>query len=124
MLNTFKQKRRLILWLMLLLSTGFAATSLVSYFVSRNSIRHEIVLNELPLTTDNIYSEIQKDLIRPIFISSAMAHDTFLRDWVLAGEQDAEKITRYLKEVQSKNGAVTAFLSRSVAALITTRAAY
>lgn len=110
MLNkAFNEKRRLILWLTLLLTLGFVATSLVSYFVSRNAIRHEIVTNELPLTTDNIYSEIQKDLIRTVFVSSMMAHDTFLRDWILDGETDTTKITRYLKEVQEKYGAVTSF---------------
>ncbi|HEX5337404.1 MAG TPA: ATP-binding protein [Gallionella sp.] len=110
MLNkAFEEKRRLILWLTLLLTVGFAATSLVSYFVSKNSIRHEIVSNELPLTTDNVYSEIQKDLIRTVFVSSMMARDTFLRDWILDGERDTVKITRYLKEVQQKYDTITSF---------------
>lgn len=107
--EAFNEKRRLILGLTLLLCVGFAATSLVSYFVSRNAIRHQIIANELPLTTDNVYSEIQKDLIRPIFISSMMANDTFLRDWVLDGEHDAAKITKYLHEVQQKYGAASSF---------------
>lgn len=38
-----------------------------------HAIRESIVASELPLTSDNIYSEIQKDLIRPIFVSSMMA---------------------------------------------------
>ena len=44
-----------------LLVTGFLVTSLASYHVSKTSLRSEIILNELPLTSDNIYSEIQKD---------------------------------------------------------------
>ncbi|MGL4319033.1 MAG: sensor domain-containing diguanylate cyclase [Pseudomonas sp.] len=95
--------------LLVLLVGGFAATSLVSYVTSRDSIRQNIVNTELPLTSDTIYSEIQKDLIRPILISSMMSRDTFLRDWVLAGEQDAEPITRYLREVQEHYGAYTSF---------------
>jgi len=81
-------RAKLIAALWLLLSAGFLATTLVSYFNSRASIRDSIILTELPLTSDNVYSEIQKDLVRPVLISSTMAHDTFLRDWVLRGEQD------------------------------------
>ena len=92
-----------------LLVTGFLITSLASYFVSRNSLRTEISLNELPLTSDNIYSEIQRDLLSPVFISSLMATDTFLRDWVMAGEVDKTQITRYLKEIKARYNTVTSF---------------
>lgn len=102
-------KRKLIVLLSLLLSAGFMLTSVVSYFAAKASIRESIVLNELPLTSDNIYSEIQKDLVRPIFISSMMASDTFLRDWVLHGEKNTDQITKYLKEVKQRYSAFTSF---------------
>ncbi|RTL48233.1 MAG: GGDEF domain-containing protein [Rhodocyclaceae bacterium] len=102
-------RRRLILLLGLLLSAGFMATSLLSYMASRDAIRASIIDQELPLTADNIYTEIQKDLVRPIFISSMMASDTFVRDWVLHGEKDVGQMTRYLKEVQERYGAFTSF---------------
>lgn len=102
-------RQRLMLVLGLLLCAGFMVTSLLSYVVSRNAIRSSIIDLELPLTSDNIYTEIQKDLVRPIFISSMMASDTFLRDWVLHGEKNADQITRYLKEVQQRYGAFTSF---------------
>lgn len=102
-------KRSLILWLSLLLGLGFLVTTLASYQVSRSAIRDSIVGRELPLTTDNIYSEIQKDLIRPVLIASTMASDTFLRDWVLGGEKDVVRVTRYLAEVKERYGAFTSF---------------
>jgi len=102
-------KQKLIITLSLLLSFGFAATTLVNYFVSKAAIRGSIIASELPLTSDNIYTEIQKDLVRPIIISSMMASDTFLRDWVIAGEQDVEKIVRYLREIKNRYGAFTSF---------------
>lgn len=102
-------KRKLIITLCILLGAGFAATALVNYYASKASIRESIVASELPLTSDNLYSEIQKDLIRPVLISSMMASDTFLRDWVLAGEKDAEKMTRYLREIKERYGAFTSF---------------
>lgn len=107
--NMRNKKKQLILIVSMMLVTGFLATSLASYFVSRASLRAQITENELPLTRDNIYSEIQRDLLRPIFISSLMANDTFLRDWVLQGEEEESRITRYLKEIQHKYKTFTSF---------------
>ncbi|AZD00639.1 sensor domain-containing diguanylate cyclase [Pseudomonas chlororaphis] len=102
-------QRWLIITLIVLLGGGFMATSLLSYYASRTSIRDNIVNTELPLTSDTVYSEIQKDLVRPILISSMMSRDTFMRDWVIAGEHDPEQMTRYLNEVMTHYGAYTAF---------------
>lgn len=102
-------KRLLVATVTLLLLVGFLATSLASYFVSRQSLRDAVIETELPLTSDNIYSEIQKDLIQPIIISSVMATDTFLRDWVLDGEEDVERITQYLHAIKERYSAVTSF---------------
>ncbi|SDU21328.1 sensor domain-containing diguanylate cyclase [Desulfobacula phenolica] len=104
-----QRKNKLMLMISLLLIIGFGATSLASYFVSRSSLRDQIVGRELPLTSDNIYSEIQRDLLRTIFISSLMANDTFLRDWVIKGEEDEQQIVRYLQEIRNKYNAVTSF---------------
>lgn len=88
---------------------GFLAVSLAGYFVSAGQIRHGITSQHLPLTGDNIYSELQKDLFRPIFISSFMASDTFLRDWTIAGEHNPTQITRFLHEIKARYGTVTSF---------------
>ena len=104
-----RKKNNLILTVSLLLITGFVATSLASYYVSRASLRSQITKRELPLTSDNIYSEIQRDLLSPIFISSLMANDTFLQDWIINGEKDVTQITRYLKEIQHKYNTFTSF---------------
>lgn len=55
----------LVLLLLFLLGSGFLTTSLLSYYASRDSIRDSIINTELPLTSDTVYSEIQKDLVRP-----------------------------------------------------------
>lgn len=103
------RRRSLYLLLTLVLAGGFLAISLVSYHAARSAIHESIVSNELPLTSDNIYSEIQKDLIRPILISSLMAGDTFVRDWVLRGEDNPAEMQRYLKEIMQRHGAFTSF---------------
>ncbi|MDP3846519.1 MAG: sensor domain-containing diguanylate cyclase [Pseudomonas sp.] len=99
----------LLLLLVMLLIGGFVSTSLVSYYTSRASLRSSIIDTALPLTSDNVYSEIQKDLVRPVLISSMMARDTFVLDWLAAGEQDPAQMTRYLQEIMNNYGAVTAF---------------
>ncbi len=92
-----------------LLVIGFLATSIVSYFVTENSLSERIAEEALPLTSDNIYSEIERDLLRSILISSVMAHDTFVRDWTLDGEKEPERIIRYLKQIQDKYETTTSF---------------
>jgi len=102
-------KNRIVIAITLLLIVGFLATCLFSFFVARDSLRSKIDESELPLTSDNIYSEIHRDLLRPVFVAFNMAHDTFLRDWILNGEKDASQLTRYLSEVKSKNGTISSF---------------
>lgn len=66
--------------LVVLLLVGFVATSLISYHVANDSIVRQLEEQMLPLTSDNIYSEIQRDLLQPLLISSLMANDTFVND--------------------------------------------
>ncbi len=88
---------------------SFFTTSLISYFVSLNSIRAQIATKQLPITSDNVYSEVQNDIMKPIFISSLMANDTFLRDWVISGEQNRQQITKYLNEIKQQYDVYSSF---------------
>ncbi|OQY16263.1 MAG: hypothetical protein B6I36_10520 [Desulfobacteraceae bacterium 4572_35.1] len=103
------KKLKMMIALTVLMMVGFISTSLLSYFTARNSLFDQVSNSALPLTSDNIYSKIQQDLLLPIFISSVMAQDTFVRDWTIAGEKDPDKIVRYLNEIQHKYHTVTSF---------------
>ena len=59
------KKKQFIATLSVILAAGFVATSLVSYFVAHDSLTEQIAESTLPLTSDNIYSEIQQDLLKP-----------------------------------------------------------
>jgi diguanylate cyclase (GGDEF)-like protein len=107
--RVWNDKKRFIWILSILLLMAFVVTSSISYQVAHDSLSEQIEENTLPLTSDNIYSEIQNDLLKPIFISSLMAQDTFVRDWTLNQEKTPEKVVRYLKEIQEKYGTVTSF---------------
>lgn len=102
-------KRYFVFILSGLLIAGFLTVSLVSYKVAEESVSSQIADDALPLTSNNIYSEIQQDLLRPIWISSQMAHDTFVIDWAVGGEKNPEKMIHYLKEIQNRYGATTSF---------------
>ncbi len=101
-MNFFSIRTKLILVLSLILLSGFLLTNVISYRSSKKSVKESIIGNSLPLARDNIYSEIQKDLTRPIFVSSLMANDTFLKDWVLGGEKDQLLIQKYLLEIKEQ----------------------
>ncbi|PKG55142.1 diguanylate cyclase [Shewanella sp. Choline-02u-19] len=107
--KVWNDKKRFIWTLTVLLLAAFVVTSGISYQVAHDSLSQQIEENTLPLTSDNIYSEIQQDLLKPIFISSLMAQDTFVRDWTLDQEKSPDKVVRYLKEIQEKYGTVTSF---------------
>jgi diguanylate cyclase (GGDEF)-like protein len=92
-----------------LLAVGFLTTSFVSFYVARESLEEQISETTLPLTSDNIYSEIQRDLLQPIFISSLMAQDTFVRDWAISGEEDPDQVIKYLSAIQSRYDTITAY---------------
>lgn len=100
---------RLISYVGLILVGGFLTTNILSFEISKSTIRTSVLENELPLSSNTIYSEIQTDLLRPIFISSLMANDTFLRDWVIDGERMTGQVTRYLKSIRDKYDAFTSY---------------
>ena len=102
-------KAKLLSALSIILLVTFVATSLVNYRITREAVREELLNSALPLTGKNIYSEIHSDLMRPILVASSMATDTFLKDWVIKGEKGSAKITKYLKEIQTKYNFLTAF---------------
>jgi len=103
-------RMRMIPLIGVILAIGFLITNMVSYFIAVDTMRQSIVESELPLTGSNIYSEIQTDLVRPILVSSLMANDTFVQDWLHSGELDLAAITRYLQRIQRQYNAFTAFL--------------
>ncbi len=102
-------RTRLIVILSIVLTAAFLSTSLITYFVARSQYRDSSFDAVLPLLTNNILTEIQRDLMRPIDVSSTMAADTFLRDWILAGEEDLGQIQQYLTEIRDTYQFFTAF---------------
>ncbi|MFQ6370182.1 diguanylate cyclase [Shewanella sp. YIC-542] len=99
-----------MLWLFSgLLFLVFFIMSWSSYYVAQKSISHQIESHSLPLTSDNVYSQIQRDLVQPIFVATLMAHDTFVRDWALQPSPPSEPMQRYLQEIDRRFGTIISF---------------
>lgn len=101
---------RLVALVVAIVLGGFVTTTVMSYRDAVVALKRTILHSELPLTGSNIYSEVQSDLIRPVFISSQMANDTFVKDWLLAGEHNSDQVVRFLDAIRQKYGVFTSFL--------------
>lgn len=97
----------------LIIGLGFMITTLASHFASREAIRSGIIGVELPLTADIISAEIERDLVRLVQVSSAMAQDAFVLDWLAQGEQNEKVMSRYLQDINRIYNTSTAFFASS-----------
>ncbi len=93
-----------------LLFTLSMSLTLINYLESMDSTRKQLKESSLPLTVDNIYTKIQKQIIEPNLIASMMSHDTFMKDWLAHEENDVEQITQYLETIKNKYQMFTVFL--------------
>jgi len=101
---------RIVFIITALVFTLSATLTTINYLTSMETTREQLKNSALPLTIDNIYTEIQKNIIEPNLIASMMAHDTFLIDWLSDEEDDVQQIVRYLETIQNKYQMFTAFL--------------
>jgi len=108
--NKFFYQYRILIIITILLFTGFFATSFFSYKIATDLAKNELKYKSLPLSSDNIYSEIQRDLLKPNLVSSLMAQDTFMINWMLDGEKDLSQITTYLSTIKDKFNTSSSFL--------------
>lgn len=93
----------------LLLSVSIIG-SVLNYYKNVQDAQAQLLNTSLPLSVDNIYTEVQQRMIEPLLVSSLMSQDTFLRDWVMDGERNINDIVRYLGEIQRKYNVFTTFL--------------
>jgi len=98
----------IMIFLLLLLSTS---VSFVNYYITLKSTEEHLEKASLPLSTDNIYNEIQTHLIEPNLVASMMAQDTFLKDWLVNDEQNEMMIKAYLESIKNKYQMSTVFLA-------------
>ena len=87
---------------------------MANYYVSLKQSKEQLKSISLPLSLDNIYTEIQKNIVQPYLVSSMMANDTFVQNWIKNDEQDKEQIIEYLSAVKNKYNMFSTFLVSNV----------
>ena len=100
---------RLAIVVFSVLLVGFFLTSFLSYSATSKLIETSAFTQTLPLISDNIYSVIKQEINDPINVSSIMANDAFLINWVTSGEKNLQQIQDYLELILKKYGFTTSF---------------
>lgn len=106
-MNTHYKTITIIFFFLFTLSVGI---SLSNYYVSLKATQMQIKTQAMPLSVDNIYTAIQKNIIEPSIIASMMSHDTFVIEWLEQGETERYKIEHYLENIKNKYATLVAFL--------------
>lgn len=107
-----KREYKLLIIISLLIVISILLNNLIWYRESINNSK-DIVKNKiLPLTSDIIYSEMKKELVKPIIISSIMANDVFFHNWIMDGEKDVDQIKNHLSLIKKRyNTKISFFIS-------------
>jgi len=112
--NTMKSKYRILIQISIFLMIIASAISLTNYYISLKNSKTQLKNISLPLSLDNIYTEIQKNIVQPYLVSSMMANDTFVQDWLKNSEENQEKITEYLSAIKNKYNMFSTFLVSNI----------
>jgi diguanylate cyclase (GGDEF)-like protein len=105
-----KSKYRIVIIITFLLVTLSVIISTVNYRISLNSTEVQLRERTLPLTVENISMEIKGKIIGANIVSSMMADDTFLQDWLVNHEDDVDKISKYLAVIKNRHNMLVTFL--------------
>nr|WP_312577979.1 sensor domain-containing diguanylate cyclase [Sedimentibacter sp.] len=113
MINNVKYKVNLLVSTIIII--GFISIIFINYNNYSRIIKDDIK-NISKLTSTNIYSDINNELTKPIFVSLTMANDSFLKDWLseetemVNDEEHLHKLQNYLKGFEVKYGYDSVFL--------------
>jgi diguanylate cyclase (GGDEF)-like protein len=99
-----------IIFISLIISIGFSISAVVTYSREKSEAEKRVLEESLPLIGDSIYTEIQSNIMNPVDIATFMAHDSFVRDWIIDKNSNPTIIRKYLRGIKEKYNATTAFL--------------
>lgn len=109
-----KSKYKIIVQISLLLIFIAISISMANYYVSYKNSKEQLKSISLPLSLDNIYTEIQKNIVEPYLVSSMMANDTFVQNWLKSPQQNKNDIIEYLSAVKNKYNMFSTFLISNI----------
>lgn len=109
-----KSKYKILVQISLLMIVIAVSMSTVNYYISLQKSKQQLKTISLPLSLDNIYTEIQKNIVEPYLVSSMMANDTFVQNWLKNPERDQNKILEYLSSIKNKYNMFSTFLVSNI----------
>ncbi|MCF7931111.1 MAG: sensor domain-containing diguanylate cyclase [Acholeplasmataceae bacterium] len=105
-----KNNNKLALILSFIIFFGVLMSSVIVYFSYNRSISDN-TRSIAELSATNIYSEINNELTKPIYVALTMANDTFVKDWLNnEGSAEPQNIIDYLEGIQVKYEYSSVFL--------------
>ena len=109
-----KSKYKILVQISLFLAVIAIGISMTNYYISVKQSKEQLKTISLPLSLDNIYTEIQKNIVQPYLVSSMMANDTFVQNWLKNSKQDKSQIIEYLSAVKNKYNMFSTFLVSNI----------
>ena len=104
-----KTRRNLYLRIAPAILTLFTVAVLLSgllYFTVSTRALDSQRLSDL---SSHVLLKINREIMPPIHMSSTMAHNTWLKQWIKSGEKDSKEVNLYLAEVLNRNHLLTSF---------------
>lgn len=101
------RKIKINILICLIILTGFSSVGAISYITYSKIIKDDIK-NISKLTATNIYSDINSQLTKPIFVALTMANDSFVDNWLKEEKNNVssleyqKKMTDYLNGIRMK----------------------
>lgn len=91
--------------------TSILLTSIIFYSIATNSYREDVLKRQLPVLTENVSLNIYLSFAGIIAASTQMANTSFIKDWLLAGENQEElpDILRFMADSRKANGVFSVF---------------
>ena len=108
--NNLKTNYKIVTLIAALLIALSLSISSINYVISLKNAEEHLKNQSLPLSLHNIYTDIQKHIIEPYLVSSMMANDTFLKDWLINDEKNSQKVVKYLNTIKNKYQMLNTFL--------------
>jgi diguanylate cyclase (GGDEF)-like protein len=112
-----KKSWKISLLISLIVFLGALVTGIITY-TAYSKVLKDSTRNIAELSAMNIYSKIDNELTKPIYVSLTMAHDTFLKEWLSREDStNQNQIIAYLNGVHEKYDYNSVFLVSSTTSI-------
>lgn len=97
-----KQKYNVVFIISSLLMILLILMASINYNISLRESSKQIKENSLPLSLENIYDEIEDNIVKRQLIASMMSNNIFVHDWIKSNSNNHNEIIEYLLSVKNK----------------------